>query len=1273
MWNRARAGLLAILALAVSGLSPTWGQSAPATGRQARITLDKSVGGVRLIHPEDWSIVADGDGETTLLMKRPAGGMGSPEAASADRSFVSIERRLSPAEAVERLHQIAAETSPDIAVAYVDIGGWPALTRSYSEAIPKIGLEDRQHGVVPMLKRVTVAVAAGPFLVRLEGTLVSNSEVVAQEVLAIGRSMVFDRPGDAAATQATLERLRTTPRPEPSYKPAPGPRPTPAEGAAGLSFAPQEISDPGLVRDLGNFSEIEVAASTSGQDIIVATNSRAYSVSNDGGVTFVQRNVNPAYPANGDPSLGVGPSGAFYFGFIAYPDNTGGAGNNIQACTTGITASTDNGTTFTHRGHATICPFSGAGVCFPDQEHITADRFNPSATNQDMVYSAWRNFTPGGGTPNCNGIGSGSVQSQVRCSTDGGQNWGSTRNLAGDFPRLTTGADGFVYVVTRAFGGGGQINIYKYDSCGAGFNLQAGFPRAVTAGTNAVTCPMAGLDRCNDGNDLRSATVAVDDLDPSHIFVAYATNTAANNEDVVVQDSTDGGVNWSAAVQLNNGFAARRYMPWVCAVGGTAYVGWYDRRVATLIDNSLTDFYVGNATRDGGLAAGPELRVSPNSDSNCGSGWCTPRSSGDSESCTQQPQLAGSCGDGVAGTPDSGQACDYSDGGCPNPGPSGNPETCLTGGGCPKYGDYSGIACQAGRLYAAYASATPPGGPQSQNIRSFLLTKVVCCVPQVNIPGNLAFADTCTATSRVADLNVCNTGKEDLEVTSITSSSARYTVDTPTSGFPVMISPDFCFPFQVRFSPTAAGPVNATLTVANSDPVNPSAVVNVTGNGVQRDIDTLIADAGDFGDVCRDQFKDLPLTINNSGACDLSVTAIGSSAAEFDTPSVLTFPVIVGPGDSLEVPIRLAPTTIGAKAANITVSSNDPDTPARVVPVTGNTPPGDVRVTGSTDFGDVCAGTQAEKTLSVCNVGACNLAVTSVAFDPPCSDFTLINSPFPATVSPDSCEDVVIRFTPTSAGPKSCTLVIQTDDPDTPSISKTVTANTPLPEIDVPPDLGFPPTAIQSVGACTNANPFPVSNVGTCPLRISNFAISAGSPEFALSGLPSFPIILDPGHIAGEGDLDVVFGPAAIDRDRPGTVSVTYISEPITGATAVVNRNLCGEGVRTGARVLVTAGGVPMLEVEQIRLQRINANRNKNLLDTVDNARNLGLQPVVPGAPCAPFQYHREYGTVSNPIQLLPGSYQVTVTAIVSGKRTKKSVGFEVGTCGFNPNIVVNF
>jgi hypothetical protein len=155
--------------------------------------------------------------------------------------------------------------------------------------------------------------------------------------------------------------------------------------------------------------------------------------------------------------------------------------------------------------------------------------------------------------------------------------------------------------------------------------------------------------------------------------------------------------------------------------------------------------------------------------------------------------------------------------------------------------------------------------------------------------------------------------------------------------------------------------------------------------------------------------------------------------------------------------------------------------------------------------------------------------------------------------------------------------------------------------------------------------------------------------------------------------MNVIFAPTAVARVREATISVTYISDGVTGAATTVTRKLCGEGVYTGARVLVMQGGVPVPFVERIHLQRINANRNKPILDTQDNAQNLSLVTVVPNAPCGPFQYHREYGTVSNLIQLLPGSYQVTASAIINGKRKSLSVGFDVTTCDFNPTIVVNF
>jgi hypothetical protein len=545
----------------------------------------------------------------------------------------------------------------------------------------------------------------------------------------------------------------------------------------------------------------------------------------------------------------------------------------------------------------------------------------------------------------------------------------------------------------------------------------------------------------------------------------------------------------------------------------------------------------------------------------------------------------------------------------------------------------------------------------------------------VNAENGLDFGEGCVGEAEFLKIQVYNVGTSDLIVNSVQRlmGSTDFSV-LPKPATPVRISPNAEVDFTVKYTPTTPGVQQATIRIASSDPSAPYYDLMATGNGTNALIATVIANTGNFGDVCVGQFKDLDLTINNRGACDLRVSNILSGSLQFVVPGVLSYPLVVHPGDSLALPIRFQPTSPGPKSAVISIVSNDPQTPSKVVSVSGNAPTGDIRVTGSTDFGDVCAGTSAEKTLALCNVGLCDLRVTNVSFVPPCPDFTLINNPFPATVSHDSCLEVVIRFTPASCGQKTCNLRIVSDDPDTPVINLTVTANTPCPEIDVPPDLAFDPEVIQTVGRCNTQQPFPISNKGQCNLTITAITIGGvNAGDYAFAGLPSFPIILEPGHLAGEGDLNVVFAPTVVDRDREATLTVTYVSDPFTGATASVTRLLCGEGVYTGARVLVTQGGIPLVNVEKIHLQRINANRNKDRLDTQDQAADLPLVTVIPSPPCAAFQYHREYGTVSNPIQLLPGSFQVTVQALINGKRLHKTVGFDLDTCDFNPTVVVDF
>lgn len=546
--------------------------------------------------------------------------------------------------------------------------------------------------------------------------------------------------------------------------------------------------------------------------------------------------------------------------------------------------------------------------------------------------------------------------------------------------------------------------------------------------------------------------------------------------------------------------------------------------------------------------------------------------------------------------------------------------------------------------------------------------------PDLRIAADLDFDLTCPGENRESVVTIFNIGGADLLVhsVSVVAGGPNFTL-LPNPTQPFIVRPGDHVDLIVRFNPTSPGAKAGTLRIVSNDADQGQVDLPMTGTGGLPTITTAIPNAGNFGNVCVGSFKDLPLTINNAGTCDLLVNNITSSSGDFVVPGVVTYPIVVHPGDSVAVPIRFQPAAIGAKVGTITVSSSDPNAPTRQIAVSGTAPTGDIRVTGSTDFGDVCAdGKVAEKSISICNLGLCDLLVSSVTVN--CPDFTIVNNPFPGIISHDFCVDVVIRFTPTSCGPKTCTLTIISDDPDSPTNTLTLTANTPCPDIDVPPDLGFLPEVVQTVGTCNTLQPFPISNKGQCDLIITDISIGGvNASDFSLSGLPSFPIILQPGHIAGAGDLNVVFAPTVVDRDREATITVTYVIDPITGATTNVTRLLCGEGVRTGARVLVTHNGIPVAKVEKIHLQRITSNRNRDRLDSQDVAMNLPLTTVLPAMPCPPFQYHREYGTVSNPIQLLPGAYQVTATAVINGKRKTLVVGFDLQTCDFNPTVVVDF
>ena len=208
--------------------------------------------------------------------------------------------------------------------------------------------------------------------------------------------------------------------------------------------------------------------------------------------------------------------------------------------------------------------------------------------------------------------------------------------------------------------------------------------------------------------------------------------------------------------------------------------------------------------------------------------------------------------------------------------------------------------------------------------------------PQIQVPGSLDLGTVCSGSTGAGTLNVCNTGQADLVVSSITSSNPAVAVTTPTAGFPVTISHDFCFPFQVRLSPTAAGPQSATLTIASNDSKTPSLPVNASGSGAVPDI--RITGSGDFGVTSAWSPAETTFKVCNLSGCDLNVASATTACSEFGVVNN-PFPATLHAGACLDLTVRFTPHFQGLRTCDLNVASNDPDTPLVTLPMRARTPP----------------------------------------------------------------------------------------------------------------------------------------------------------------------------------------------------------------------------------------------------------------------------------------------------------------------------------------------
>ena len=301
----------------------------------------------------------------------------------------------------------------------------------------------------------------------------------------------------------------------------------------------------------------------------------------DGGRTWTERlfvDTVASRTRQSDPSVAVDGEGNFYVCILSF-DPIEFNGNALL-----VVKSTDGGKTFLPQ----VAAIENVSNVFEDRQimWVDDDTLSPHAGN---VYVSWTRFPQ-------------FEQSFILLarSTDGGQSFeppvriSEGTSVQGSMP--TSGPDGEVYVVWEWFDfESGVIRIDKSFDGGATFSTHVDVapapyipgPGIFSGGISVFEYPTAAVDRTTGPRR-------------GHVYVSWADYTA-NDADIWLSRSADGGGTWSTPVRVNDDSVANgknQFFQWI-AVDDSGWVNlvFFDRRNDP--DSLFVDVYLAQS-RDGG-------------------------------------------------------------------------------------------------------------------------------------------------------------------------------------------------------------------------------------------------------------------------------------------------------------------------------------------------------------------------------------------------------------------------------------------------------------------------------------------------------------------------------------------------------------------------------------------------------------------------------------------------------------------------------------------------
>lgn len=333
-------------------------------------------------------------------------------------------------------------------------------------------------------------------------------------------------------------------------------------------------------------------------------------------------------------------------------------------------------------------------------------------------------------------------------------------------------------------------------------------------------------------------------------------------------------------------------------------------------------------------------------------------------------------------------------------------------------------------------------------------------------PSSLRFGQVAVGQTETQLITLTNNTQNGIAISTIGVSNSEFSVSSVA--MPIDLAPGQSVDVSVAFAPTTTGWAGGKVSfVTSANTVS----LQVGGTGVTSQALTANPTSISFGQVAVGTSTTAALVLTNIRTWNVKLTGLQTQDPVFSV-SAPSFPLTLGPGQSITLNVSFAPQVAGVAQGGVLVVG-----PGLNVPFsgTGTTPTaGQLTINPATlNFGNVTVGTT---DLLATSLGASGGAVTISSAASNSAQYALQGTSFPLTIPAGQTVSVNIAFTPQSSGSESGSLTFASNATNSPATESLVGTGTASHSVDLTWDSSSGAVGYNVYRGTVSGGPYTIIN-----------------------------------------------------------------------------------------------------------------------------------------------------------------------------------------------------